>query len=177
MVNGFPSPEIRRRALAVRLVLTDVDGVLTDGGVYYGASGEELKRFSVRDGMGVERLRAAGIETGFVTRELSPSVKARAEKLELKHLHLGVVDKRRAVPHIVEAAGFDPRQVAYMGDDVNDLETLRWVAESGLTACPADAIHEVRRLVHFVASCPGGHGAFREFSEWLLSLKSSEVRA
>jgi 3-deoxy-D-manno-octulosonate 8-phosphate phosphatase (KDO 8-P phosphatase) len=165
--------ELRVRAARLRVVLTDVDGVLTDGGVYYGEHGEVLKRFNVRDGMGVERLRNAGVQTAFVTREESPSVRARAQKLALPHLFLGVRDKAAALPGILDALHVSAGEVAYIGDDVNDASVLEIVRREGLTGAPADAVPEVRTGVDFVAAANGGHGAFREFAEWLLSLRKT----
>jgi 3-deoxy-D-manno-octulosonate 8-phosphate phosphatase (KDO 8-P phosphatase) len=174
MVTALDAEELRRRAKRIRLVLSDVDGVLTDGGVYYGPSGEALKRFSIRDGMGVERLRNAGVETGFVTGETSPSVAFRAEKLGVTSVHLGVRDKRGALPGILASAGVGPDEAAYIGDDVNDVPLLVALGEVGVTGAPADAMPEVRRIVHHVVPASGGHGAFRAFAEWILSLKSIE---
>lgn len=167
--------ELRRRARALRLVLTDVDGVLTDGGVYYGEQGEVLKRFNVKDGMGVELLRNAGIETSFVTRETSPAVRARAYKLALERTYLGVQNKAAALPGILDAARLeDTSAVAYIGDDVNDADVLRLVRERGLTGAPADASPAVLPLAHFVSRASGGAGAFREFADWLLSLRNTQ---
>ncbi|HVZ33734.1 MAG TPA: hypothetical protein VG963_14985, partial [Polyangiaceae bacterium] len=130
--------EVARRARKLRLVVTDVDGVLTDGGVYYGAHGEELKRFSLRDGMGVERLRAEGIETIFLTRETSPIVQARAAKLRVP-VYGGVRDKRAHFPILLAEAALEADAVAYIGDDINDLELLELVSAQGLSGAPADA--------------------------------------
>jgi 3-deoxy-D-manno-octulosonate 8-phosphate phosphatase (KDO 8-P phosphatase) len=164
--------ELRRRALGIELVLSDVDGVLTDAGVYYSARGEELKRFSLRDGMGVELLREAGIETGFCTRENSEIVAARAKKLRVQ-LHLGVRDKLAHLPSMLEAARVRPEAVAYIGDDVNDLGLLCAVAaQGGIAAAPADATLEVRQNVHFVTHSLGGYGAFREFADFILRLRA-----
>ena len=160
--------EVRARARRVRLLLTDCDGVLTDGGVYYSDAGESLKRFSVRDGMGVERLRDAGVAAAIVTREQSASVARRSEKLRLPHVFLGVPDKVAALPDVLERSGSRLDEVAFIGDDVNDLGLLELVGERGLTAAPADAMPEVLRAVHYRCAAPGGHGAFREFAEWLL---------
>ncbi len=157
---------IRLKASRIKLVLTDCDGVLTDGGVYYSAQGEELKRFNIRDGMGVERLRnLAGIATGIVTGELSPSVVKRAEKLSIAECHLGIKDKASAVRAILARLGLEPAQVAYLGDDINDLPAF---AQVGLTACPADALPQVKDAAHLVLGLPGGQGAFREFAEIVL---------
>jgi 3-deoxy-D-manno-octulosonate 8-phosphate phosphatase (KDO 8-P phosphatase) len=168
--------ELRLRAASVRLVLTDVDGVLTDGGVYYSERGEALKRFSLRDGMGVERLRDAGIETAFITRESSPIVVRRAEKLQLRHLYVGVRDKRAALDQVLAETQLGPQQLAYIGDDVNDQAAMAEVATRGLTGAPADAEPPIRRAAHFRTTRPGGYGAFREFAEWILRLRE-EARA
>jgi 3-deoxy-D-manno-octulosonate 8-phosphate phosphatase (KDO 8-P phosphatase) len=164
--------EARRRAQRIRLVLADCDGVLTDTGVFYGASGEELKRFSIRDGMGVERLRQAGIESGIVSGEVSPSILRRAEKLGLPHVLLGVKDKRAAVEGLCSSVGLRLEEVAYIGDDVNDVALLEALAGRGLTAAPSDALPEVARNVHHVCHVPGGSGALRDFAEWLLELRA-----
>jgi 3-deoxy-D-manno-octulosonate 8-phosphate phosphatase (KDO 8-P phosphatase) len=162
----------KRRLLAkaarVRLVLTDCDGVLTDGGVYYSENGEMLKRFHMRDGMGVKRLRAEGIETGIVSGELSPSIAKRAEKLSIVELHLGIRDKLSLVTSLLSRLGLQWDEIAYIGDDVNDWDVLKRV---GLSACPADAVPLVRETVDWVLSTRGGQGAFREFAERILQGK------
>jgi 3-deoxy-D-manno-octulosonate 8-phosphate phosphatase (KDO 8-P phosphatase) len=163
--------ELRFRAANLRLVVTDVDGVLTDGGVYYSERGEALKRFSVRDGMGIERLRADGVETAFMTREASAIVARRAEKLGLRYVYLGVSDKRAALPRLLEEAGVRLAQVAYIGDDVNDTEIMNAVSRLGLVGAPRDAALSVAQVAHRWCTAPGGHGAFREFAEWLLELR------
>ncbi len=162
--------EAECRARRIALVLSDVDGVWTDGGVYYSDSGELLKRFCIRDGMGVERLRGAGVETGIVTGETSPSVFRRAEKLELRFVFTGVKVKRSILPELLRS-GFSLERLAYIGDDHNDLEILEAVGEQGLTAAPVDALPEVAQAVHYTTARPGGHGAFRDFAEWLLRLR------
>lgn len=171
---GVLSPaELHRRAARLRLVLTDSDGVLTDTGVYYSERGEELKRFSIRDGMGVERLRNAGVETGIVTGERSPSVVRRAEKLGLPHVLLGVKDKLAAVQALCAERGLTLDQVGFIGDDVNDLEVLGVLTGHGLTAAPADALPSVLGVVIHVCAAPGGHGAFRDFAEWILGHRAA----
>jgi len=157
---------LRSKAAGIRLVLTDCDGVLTDAGVYYSSRGEEMKRFSLRDGMGVERLRSeAGIETGIVTRENSGTVARRAARLAIQELHQGATDKLSVVRRIAARRRLDLTAIAYIGDDVNDLDVLRCV---GLSACPADAVRQVREIVDYVCEAPGGHGAFRETAELIL---------
>jgi 3-deoxy-D-manno-octulosonate 8-phosphate phosphatase (KDO 8-P phosphatase) len=162
---------LRARARRLRLVLTDCDGVLTDGTAWYGPEGEAFKRFSLRDGMGVERLRAAGIETAIVTRERSSCVARRAEKLRLPFHFEGVQDKAAHLGEILARTACSVDEVAYMGDDLNDLGLLQVVGEGGLTAAPQDAVDAVLANVHFRSSLPGGRGAFREFAEWILALR------
>lgn len=163
--------ELRVRAARLRLVLSDVDGTLTDGGVFYSERGEAMKRFSMRDGMGMERLRDDGVETALVTRETSPIVARRAEKLRIRHLYQGVADKESALDTILADTGYDPSQVAYIGDDVNDLGIMSVIAQRGLIAAPLDAVAPVLRLVHYRCARGGGGGAFRDFAEWILDLR------
>jgi len=163
--------ELRKRAQRISLVLTDCDGVLTDNGVYYSANGEELKRFSVRDGMGVERLRRNDVETAIMKRENSASVRKRAEKLKLRFLYCSVRDKQAHLAVVLNQTGLKLSHLAYIGDDVNDFEIIQTIAEAGLTACPQDAMPAVQCIVHYQCSAPGGYGAFRDFAEWLLRLR------
>ncbi len=165
--------ELVRRAKNVRLVLSDNDGVFTDNGVYYSGRGEELKRYSVRDGMGVERLEAAGVRTGIMTGETSANLRKRAEKLKIELLYLGVKDKLAKLQDVLFETGLKLHEIAYIGDDINDLEIMRAVAVSGLTGCPGDATGFVRPVVHYICKAEGGHGAFREFAEMLIRLRSS----
>jgi 3-deoxy-D-manno-octulosonate 8-phosphate phosphatase (KDO 8-P phosphatase) len=168
---GNPSPvlDLHARARAVRLVLTDSDGVLTDNGVYYSARGEEMKRFSIRDGMGVERLRKlAGVEVGIITGEISGAVEQRAAKLQISELHLGIKDKANLLDQILARTGLEPREVAFIGDDTNDVEIMGRV---GLAGCPADATPFARAAAHFVCPSQGGHGAFRDFAELIIAAK------
>ncbi len=164
--------ELALRASRVKLVATDVDGVLTDGGVYYSDVGEALKRFSVRDGMGVERLRNDGVEIAFVTRELSPIVARRVEKLKVQLCYLGVSDKKAVLPRLLGDAGIDASQLAYIGDDVNDAGIMAAVARDGLVGAPLDAIPSLLHGVHYRCRRPGGYGAFRDFAEWILDLRA-----
>ncbi|HKA91851.1 MAG TPA: 3-deoxy-D-manno-octulosonate 8-phosphate phosphatase [Haliangiales bacterium] len=166
--------ESAARAARVRLVVTDSDGVLTDAGVYYSERGEELKRFSIRDGMGVQRLRDAGIDTAIVTGETSGSVARRGEKLGLRHVRLGVKDKAAEVDRLMTATGLGAAHLAYIGDDVNDLGAIELVGTAGLTGAPADALPAVREVVAFVCRARGGKGAFREFAEWILGLRLND---
>ena len=161
--------EIRRRAKRIRLVLTDVDGVLTDTGVYYSSDGEELKRFSIRDGMGMDRLRDAGIATAMMTREDSPRVEARSKKLGLPYYFPGIYDKRAHLADVMKKTGCTIGELAYIGDDVNDIEIMQEIAKEGLTACPGDAMPMAAKVAHYKAKAGGGNGAFRDFAEWILT--------
>jgi len=171
-VKKLTEAEITRRAKKIRLVLTDVDGVLTDTGVYYSANGEEMKRFSIRDGMGMDRLRDAGVGTAMLTREDSPRVAARSKKLELPFYFPGIYDKLAFLPDVMRITGFALNELAYMGDDVNDIEIMQDIAKEGLTACPGDAMPEAVKVAHYKAKAPGGNGAFRDFAELILRHKA-----
>ena len=165
--------EFLRRAKNIKLVLSDNDGVMTDNGVYYSGRGEELKRYSIRDGMGVERLEAVGIITGIMTGETSLNLKKRAEKLKIKHLYLVIKDKLAQLGSVLSENGLALNEVAYIGDDVNDFGIMDAVAVEGLTACPGDATDFVRPVVHYICKTNGGDGAFREFAELLIQLRRS----
>lgn len=167
--------ELRKRAAGIRLVLTDNDGVLTDTGVYYGPTGEAFKRFSIRDGMAVRLLRNAGVETAIITGETSPSIRRRAEKLKMRFLYLGIDDKRLHLENILASTHLEPRQIAFIGDDVNDLGIIGAINEGGLTGAPADAMPQVIRAVHYQCATPGGRGAFREFADWLIALRGTPL--
>ncbi len=151
------------------LVLTDCDGVLTDTGVYYSDQGEVMKRFSIRDGMGIERLRnLVKIETGIVTGETSGSVKKRAEKLKINELHLGCKDKADVLQEILKRKKIKAVNIAFIGDDMNDFDIMRKV---GLAACPGDAIDQIKKISDYVCTNRGGFGAFRELAELIIKEK------
>ena len=122
--------------------------------------------------MGVERLREAGIATAIVTRELAGCVERRAAKLRLPHLFLGVRDKAAHLPSILAETGVPLDALAYIGDDVNDLGIMAKIGERGLTAAPADAMPELLALCQHRCTARGGHGAFRDFAEWILALRA-----
>jgi 3-deoxy-D-manno-octulosonate 8-phosphate phosphatase (KDO 8-P phosphatase) len=165
-MDQHKSEILNLKSKAIKIVFTDIDGVWTDNGVYYSAKGEELKRFSFRDGMGVERLRTlANLETGIITRENSGIVAKRAEKLKITQLHLGVLDKLDKVKQIVKELGINFQEVAYIGDDVNDLEIMK---QCGLTACPSDAMFMIKEIADYQCLERGGYGAFREFAELII---------
>ena len=159
---------------SIKLFLTDVDGCLTDGGMYYTAEGEVMKRFCVYDGMGMVCLQQAGIPCGILTSENSAVVKARAEKLKLRFLYRGVgskvnpdcLTKLQAAQEIGAQTGIGLEDVCYVGDDINDVELLRAV---GYPCCPPNARPEVKAIngIH-VLQTPGGQGAIREITDNIL---------
>lgn len=154
------------KARKIKLVLTDCDGVLTDTGTYYSANGEEMKRFSIRDGMGTERLRKfCNIDTGIVTGESSGIVTSRAAKLNITEVHLGIKDKVSCVNEICERLNLTLEEIAFIGDDTNDIEIMKI---AGLTACPSDATKFVKELADIIVESNGGHGAFRDFAEMII---------
>lgn len=156
------------RAARIRLVLLDVDGVLTDGRLYYGAKGEALKAFDVRDGHGIVLLRDR-VDFGVISGRPGETSAARLRDLRFKHLVFGERDKLEGYARLAHL-GVPDAEVAYMGDDVNDVPLLRKV---GLSACPADAHPNVKGEVHFVARSPGGRGAVRELCDLILRAKGT----
>ena len=165
--------ELEKRAGKIKLVISDNDGVFTDTGVYYSDRGEEMKRYSIRDGMGVERLRNIGIDTCIMTGEVSPSLKKRAEKLGMKRLYLGIKDKLSMVETVLTETGLRRCELAYIGDDVNDVAIMEEISREGLTGCPRDATLFVEPCSHYRTQADGGYGAFRDFAEWLITLRNS----
>lgn len=162
----------------IRLFLTDVDGCLTDGGMYYGASGEEMKRFCVYDGMGMVLLRKAGIKCGILTSETTEIVARRAKKLQLDYLFMGVGSqvkqgvktKLETCKDICAELGIGLDQVCYVGDDINDIDLLTAIAKAGgLPASPANAMPSVKSIPNItILSHRGGDGAIRELCDIIL---------
>jgi 3-deoxy-D-manno-octulosonate 8-phosphate phosphatase (KDO 8-P phosphatase) len=166
--------ELKQRARNINLVLTDNDGVLTDTGVYYGETGEVFKRFSIRDGMGVELLRKAGIHTAIITSEISPSVRKRAEKLKMQYLYLGISDKLGHLETILKETNLQLHNLAYIGDDVNDVPIMEVIANEGITATPMDGMPAAKHVAQYHCKAKGGNGAFRDFADWILGLRISD---
>jgi 3-deoxy-D-manno-octulosonate 8-phosphate phosphatase (KDO 8-P phosphatase) len=173
MYNGDISEKIKDKAAKIKLVLTDVDGVLTDAGVYFSDTGEVMKRFSIRDGMGVERMRElCGIETGIVTGEISPSVTKRAEKLKISDVYLGAKNKLNELDKILKKKGLKHEEIAFIGDDTNDIEIMKM---AGLSACPSDGTTFAKMVADYICNERGGHGAFREFAEFIIAVQLSKT--
>jgi len=155
----------------IKLFLTDVDGVLTDAGMYYTESGDEFKKFNTHDGMGFQLLREAGIKTGIITTENTKIVERRAAKLKVDYLYQGkgFGNKLSAALEICEKEKISIKEVAYIGDDINCLELLNAV---GIAACPANALPKVKAINNIIhLEKKGGDGAVREFIELLLNEK------
>jgi 3-deoxy-D-manno-octulosonate 8-phosphate phosphatase (KDO 8-P phosphatase) len=166
--------EILKRASKIKLMLTDVDGVLTDTGVFYSVDGEQMKRFSIRDGMGIERLRSiAGVETGIITREDTQIVGSRARRLKIEELHMGVWEKTDTLKEIIERKKISASEIAYMGDDTNDVGIMKLV---GLSACPSDATKFAKEVADVVVESKGGYGAIRDLCELIIEAKSIQPK-
>ena len=157
--------ELARRSRDLDWLLFDVDGVLTDGRLLYGADGEQWKTFDVRDGLGMKLAREAGLKIGILTGRGNAALEARAREIGFDALIQGRHDKDAAFTELLTGHGAVPERVAYMGDDLLDLPVLR---RCGLSFAPADAVAEVRQRVHRVVSRPGGRGAVREMCELIL---------
>ena len=164
---------LARRCRALRLLLTDVDGVLTDGTVLFLPDGGEAKAFHIRDGLGVVLARRAGLKVGLLSGRRSDVTEQRARELGIALVRQGVSDKGAGFREILKEEGLAPHEVAYMGDDVNDLPVI---SEVGLSACPADAPLEVKAQAFMVTDARGGQGCLREFLEAILRARGDWER-
>ena len=156
------------RARNVRLLCLDVDGVLTDAGMYYGPDGEVLKKFNTRDGRGLARVREVGVAVALITGEDTAIVHARAAKLQIDDVFMGVTDKRRVVGELCQRQGLRFDEVAYVGDDLPDIPAMECV---GLACAVADALEPVKAVAHYVTRWRGGEGAVREVCELLIAAR------
>jgi 3-deoxy-D-manno-octulosonate 8-phosphate phosphatase (KDO 8-P phosphatase) len=154
------------KARELRLMAFDVDGVLTDGKLYFTSAGDEMKAFSALDGQGLKMLREAGVDIAIITGRSSLAVLRRAQDLGIETLLQGVEDKRAAMAGLLTTRGLDWRQAGYMGDDVVDLPLLR---ACGFSASVAEGHESVKKHVDYVARRPAGAGAAREVCEWILA--------
>lgn len=161
--------ELATRLSQVRLLALDVDGVLTDGGLYYTESGEVLRRFNIKDGQGLKLLMQGGIEVAIITAKSSMATLQRAKDLGIIHTYLGVEDKLATLKELCEKLNLSLSQVAYVGDDVNDLEVLQTV---GCPLTVADAMPDNQAFALYITQSPGGHGAVREICTLLLQASS-----
>jgi 3-deoxy-D-manno-octulosonate 8-phosphate phosphatase (KDO 8-P phosphatase) len=160
-----PAPRLLRR---IRALVLDVDGVLTDGGMYYGPGGEGLKRFNVKDGLGLQLVLEAGIAVALISGENSEILRRRAEKLKIADIFIGVEDKLRTLEEFLAARKIAPEDAAYVGDDLNDLPPMGRV---GLPVAVADAVPQVRKAAKWITSRRGGEAAVREVCDALLEAR------
>jgi len=158
------------RAKLIRLMAFDVDGVMTDGGLYYSDSGEEFKRFNSRDGHGLKMLRASGVEIALITGRTSNCVTARAANLGIEHVYQGVENKLEAMVDLLNKLKLPRDAAAYMGDDVVDLTVMSHV---GMAVTVPDAPLQVRERSHYITQLKGGYGAVREACEMIMAAQGT----
>ena len=154
------------RARKIKMILMDVDGTLTDGTILVFPDGEELKSYHVRDGMGILMAHLVGLKTGIITGKSSRALDKRATKLKIDEVHQGILDKKKILEEICRRHQLTPEEVAYIGDDLGDLEVIKMV---GFAGAVADAHPLVKQASHFISSFRGGQGAVREFIEFILT--------
>lgn len=160
---------IKEKIRMIRMILLDVDGVLTDGGIILGSKGHEEKRFDIQDGMGVTLARVAGLKVGVITGRISDVVARRAKELKVNAVYQGSFNKMADYEEALNAFNVRDEHVCYMGDDVLDLILLE---KAGLSAAPANARDEVKQVADVVTSCSGGHGAVRELIDLILKTQN-----
>jgi len=159
---------VQKKCKKIKLIVTDVDGVLTDGSRYFSDKGEILKKFHVRDGMGINILLRNGITTCIVTKERSKIVAKWGKDMNIKKIYQGVIHKEKKLSQICKEFKLKEDEIAYIGDDVNDIGLL---TKTGFSAAPNDSIDQVKNLVNYTCKKGGGKGAFREISDLILSIK------
>jgi 3-deoxy-D-manno-octulosonate 8-phosphate phosphatase (KDO 8-P phosphatase) len=157
--------EVQERATRIQLLLMDCDGVLTDGRIWIFENGEEQKGFHTRDGLGIDLWHRAGLRSGIISGRRSSAVETRGRTLGMSFIIQGHENKAQAFADVLEQAGVAPAEVAYIGDDLNDIPLM---LQSGLGIAVADAAHETREHAHYVTKAPGGFGAVREVIELIL---------
>lgn len=157
--------QINAKLKKIKLVISDVDGVLTDGGMYYNEEGEYMKKFNTRDSMGMELLLQKGIKTILMTRENSKIVKERVKKIKIVDLYSDVIKKEEMIPEILKKYDVNSDEIAYIGDDVNDVEIMKKV---GFSATPFDGNFAVKENADYTCKMEGGKGAFREIADLLI---------
>ncbi len=165
------SEEFIEKLKKIKMVIMDVDGVLTDGGLYYSSDGLIIKKFNVKDGMGAVLLKQKGIICGIISTDVSPIITRRGERLKLDFTYIGIWNKKQKMLDLCDEYGIEAENVAFIGDDVNDLEIISSV---GVSACPADAVDDIMERAEYICKRKGGDGAFRELAELVLKNQNSE---
>lgn len=164
--------KLKEKLEKIKILAMDVDGTLTDGRVYYSKNGEELKAFSIRDGLGIEILQKNGISTAIVTSESSQIISSRATRLKIKHVILGSKNKKKDLLNLAEEIGINIDEIAFIGDDLNDIPAIEVV---GVSACPSNSVKYVKEKVDYICKNEGGNGAVREFIELILEAKEIKI--
>ncbi len=154
------------------MLVMDVDGTLTNGKVFYSKNGEEVKVFSIRDGMGIELLRKGGIMTAIITSENSEIVTARANKLNIEHVILGSRNKKQDLKDLSLKVGISIDSMAFIGDDINDIQAMQ---VAGIGACPKDSTEQVLMIADYICTHEGGNGAVRELAEKILLSQNKQI--
>ena len=165
--------EIRDKIKSIKLLATDVDGTLTDGGMYYTTKGDIMKKFHARDGMGVNLLRRKNIPTVLITKEMNSINKKWANNMNIKKVYEGILEKEKLLKTLCNQFKIKSEEICYIGDDVNDVELIKNV---GLSACPADASAIVKKESDIILKTQGGKGALREIVDLIMSVKFSKEK-
>lgn len=155
----------------IKIVLTDVDGVLTDGGLYYTEAGQVMKKFNVKDGLGSVVLKKNGYQTGIISSDNVEIIKTRGERLNMDYIYYNSRDKIKSLDEICQKNSCSYENVAFIGDDLNDLEILKVV---GFSAAPHDSVEEVLEIVDYICKKEGGKGAYREFVDLIMKDKGDK---
>ena len=166
------SSDLRKKCGLIKLVITDVDGVLTDGGMYYSNKGDIMKKFHARDGMGVTLLRKQKIPTIIITKEKTKMVREWSKKMSIEYLYDGIQVKSSILPKIIKKYKIQAKNIAFIGDDINDIELLKKV---GLSVTPNDGIAEIKKISDYICKNTGGNAAFRELSDLILMSKKTII--
>lgn len=164
--------DLKSKLKKVKLLVMDIDGTLTDGAMYYSQNGEELKRFSTRDGMGITLLHKSEIKTAILTSENSQIAQKRGEKLKINKIILNSKDKSNALISLSEHFSISLAEIAYIGDDVNDLHAMKM---AGVSICPSDAVEEIKKVSDYISIYAGGNGAVRELCEMILKSQDKPI--
>jgi YrbI family 3-deoxy-D-manno-octulosonate 8-phosphate phosphatase len=164
--------ELSHKLNKIKLLVMDVDGTLTDGTMYYSKTGEELKKFSTRDGMGITLLRKNDIESAIITSEYSQISEQRAIKLRIEHVVLGSRNKTESLIELSKKLNLELNEIAFIGDDINDEHVMNI---AGVSACPADATKSIQQIADYICSSNGGNGAVREFIEAILKSQNKSI--
>ena len=162
---------IKKKCKMIKILLTDVDGVLTDGGMYYSAHGDVMKKFNAKDGMGINILRKKNIPTVIVTKEKTVIVKKWARKMNVKKVYDGVLKKELVLEKICKFFKISEKEIAFIGDDVNDLELMKKV---GFSVTPKDGNNAVKKIADYITKSGGGEGAVREITDLIIKSKYDE---